>query len=339
MFADTAINDANPGNQTVYPSDVSILFPLPLVPTDLIGANATGSHGALLPKGSYDKMIFSTEADGGRVERPLDAQQPDSTYENLRLVSVRLDPCSKRNTATCRTEVRAVLQTVAKLPGGSVVAHDGAVHIFYDVPELELVSMLREILVLRNAQSVMGVFPSVNGLGVHPTLEAQGAAGPFASGLRTILLSHIGNARIGRITFFDADISNDPTWVFRSFDYVAGSPVQVVLPHFDSRGGALEQVIFGSFPFISASNSGVNGFAIPSSDALDNVEGLSDLPRPAKGQPANAKAHTAFAAAERIQDPDVHNSESIDCANCSLAAGAMAVGKSTYALLSTTSQK
>lgn len=309
-------------------TDVSILYPLPISGgfASFVQPSEAGAHGPLLPAAFVD-VVLGPE---GGLERTT-AEHP-SKYADLRIVSVRLDPCSARGNGGCRTEVRVVLQALynevtgaAGDPVGSTGATDGGVHVMYDVPEPELVTMMKQILTLKKANGDL----ATQELGPHPILAAQGADGAFAKGLRSILLEHLGEARIGRVTAFDHNFNPEMDgWTFSTFDRSGATLTQGKIPFVD-RGG---QTVAGSDALVALTDSSAETFSQPA--APDQVNLLVRGGRPAPGSAGVATLQPALEAALRIQNPTLHNAETTDCANCHLAEGARNVGESLYALKS-----
>src|SRR5699024_9550500 len=135
---------------------------------------------------------------------------------------------------TCKSEVRLVFQAVYDKAAGfendpvaGSAATDGALHVTYDVPEEELVTMMKELLTLKQANGGL----ALQQLAPHPILAAQGLGGAFAQGLRNIVLFHLGDARVARVTFFDHNMDPDSDgWRFGIFDRTGAAFAAVQIP-------------------------------------------------------------------------------------------------------------
>ena len=318
----------------VHTTDVSILYPLPSPgeASDFVRPTEQGTHGVLFPKSAFDAVV------GTRLDRVN--SEPASGYAELALVSVRLDGCSARGNpfTGCTSEVRLVLQAlydktspqVDDDPSLGIAATDGAVHVMYDVPEAELVTMMKQLLTLKRANGDL----ASQTLTPHPILKQQGLGGPFAAGLRSILLEHLGEARIGRITMFDHNFDPDSDgWSFSVFDRLSGNLTRRSVPLLPSQT-PVDQVIFGSTALrgpLAQTSAG----AFLTSTSPDQVTALVAEGRPAPGAPGAAAAlQSAFDAARRLQDPRRHSAESTDCGGCHLAEGAALLGAQAYGLQS-----
>lgn len=310
-------------------TDVSILYPLPLAggAADFLRPTELGNHGVLLPEAAVAAVL------GGR---PLEQTRsvPASGYADLRLVSMRLDPCSARGGAgTCRSEVRLVFQALYEKAAGEegdptagTAATDGALHVMYDVPEAELVTMTKEILTLKKANGDL----ALQELAPHPILAKQGLGGGFARGLRDIVLFHVGEARIGRITFFDHNMEPDSDgWRFGVFDRAGAAFAPGTIPGLSEPS----QLVAGSGTSMPLADS--SAFVLSAAAASpDSVAKLVAGSRPAPGTPQAATLQPTFEAALRVQNPKLHSAETTDCANCHLAEGAKLIGETVYALTS-----
>lgn len=307
----------------VSTNDVSILYPLPEAGSaaDYVPASETTNYGELLPRAALDAVVTT-----GRLEL-TDGVHP-SGYDALRLVSLRLDPCSARGNAGCHSEVRAIFQalyrntqaTVAD-PQLGLAATDGGVHVMYDVPDAELVSMMKEILTLKKANGDA----SVDTLGPHPILASQGPNGTFAAGLRKIVRFHLGADRATRITFFDHNFNPETDgWTFGVSDRVGSTFVAVDIPLAKEK----RQLVSGSPNVGTLLRTSSDGSGI---DAVDRVDALVASGR-STVSPVSPAVAAAMTAALRVQNPTVHSAETMDCANCHLAEGARRIGEGVFGL-------
>lgn len=280
----------------VASADVSILYPIS-APTDrdqLIAPTEVGRHGRLLPAD-----IVGLDSDGGG-------------YDDMRVVSLRLDPCSARG--GCSSEVRVIYQPV--LPGTEVA--DAATHVFYALPADELRLLLEQILTLKKTHGAGVTYPDA--LGPHPILAATGLDGAFAAGLRDALLDHLGADRIVRVTTMHHLFLDGHIWVFRQFDrgvYDELVPQTIIDVDGDSQeiqgSRATEPTHLGGiYPTTAATPS------------VPELEALADEFRPADPTP---ELEVAFGKAIEVQHPGLHSSEDTDCGSCHVAEGARRAGE------------
>jgi len=319
-----------PFSGLVGTTDVSILYPLPLAGAskDFVRPAEEGNHGALLPRSAFDAVL-----PGGNIERVH--SDPPSGYETLGVVSLRLDLCSSRGngpslTGPCHSEVRVVFQPLYEKAAGvendpiaGSAATDGGLHVMYDVPEAELVVMMKQILTLKKANGDL----ALHELAPHPILVAQGLGGAFALGLRAILLEHLGDTRIARITFFDHNFDPDGDgWRFGVFDRTGATFTAAQIPVVASES----LLISGSNTTGPLAESSAEPFS--SAKQSDAVGPLVSSGRPAPGSAGAGALQASLDAALNVQNPKRHTAETTDCGNCHLAEGARMLGEGVYGL-------
>jgi hypothetical protein len=299
---------------------VSILYALPRDLRELsamLRPSAVGNYGALFAPASFAALGFNQLDSVNHVGK--------SGYDNLALVGVRLDPCAPRREGTCAAEVRLVFQPVAQLPesGPEPQALDGGVHVTYEVPQAELRQVAQEVLTLKLANGDRGA----NTLGPHPILAAQGPTGTFANGLRNILLFHVGEQRISRVTAFDHNFHLDGDgWSFVSFDKLRGRYVPGRIPHVPEGN---TQSVGGSAAHGAIALTDTSAFVLSQGVEPDSVAEAVDAGRTETLTipEGRARFEQAVANATKVQDPRVHHVETTGCANCHLAEGATALGR------------
>lgn len=301
-----------PYSGLVGTTDVSILYPLPTgsESTSFVRPSAVGNHGALFPESFFGVALGS----GGRLEQTPSAFP--SGYSELALIGVRLDPCGARKEPGCASEARLVFQAVANdgtaSPPGTV-ALDGAIHVVYDVPARELVGMQQEILFLKSENGDV----ATQELGVHPILKTQGLGGAFAEGLRNILLFHLGEARVAKVTFFNHNMDRESDgWRFANFVRSGATIAKANIPLLTTP----DDLVTGSSAIdtpIASSGVFEESRGIPD-DVTAMVAGMTRDAAPARV--------AAFEAALRVENPLRHTAETTTCVNCHLAQGATALG-------------
>ncbi len=291
--------------EPVGPHDVSVLFPLPAVlgqRTSLIGADATGTRGTLLPEATYDALP------------PVDAVLSNiQSYPLLRVVSARFDPCFPGLGEPCQNQIRLVMQPVTiDKAGEKLAANDAAVHLFYSLSREELEAVVRRVVDLRKAS---GIETDAGPLGVHPALLSEGVEGPFASGFRDALLQYAGDKNLVRVTFMALRGAADD-WRFGGFDIVDGAMVPMEIP---GLSGTYEQ------SFVNADQAGTvfdKASITPESTSADD---FSLFLYPAKVSAATLEARqAAYGALLRVENPERHSPATIDCVTCHIAPGTRA---------------
>jgi hypothetical protein len=295
-------------------------MPLPndLAGSGLLRADAQGPNGELLPRTVFETDLGTTN---------LDFESSGSGYDALRVVGVRLDPCSARSSgkSSCdKAEVRLVMQALVRDPAGRAVYADGGVHLIYDLPPSDLFDMLLEVLTAKNENGNLGSAA----LGPHPILTAQGLTGPFAERLRTIVLRHVGATRLVKATVFNHGNMDEDAWTFAAVEKVGGAFVKASI---GAHRSETSQTVVGSSATGEITNTRASAYP---ELGMDAVEALVSA-QPAPGSREALALSTAFEAAVRVENPTAHTTETTTCANCHLAEGARRIGEGLYAFQST----
>jgi hypothetical protein len=278
-------------------NDVSILFPLPESGQidQLLAPSALGEHGELLPRAVFEHA----------PELTLYADKAGQ-YDVLRVVSARVDPCFPSlvgaPSPSCRFQVRLVLQPIYE-DTGQVYAEDAAVHVFYDLPSGDFIELLSDLLELRE-------HPLQAPLSVQPTIASEGLSGPYATALRAAFLSKLGAARLTRMTFMQLGGERN-AWTFGGFDLTGGTATPVAI----LASTVTEQT------FSNDTIGDPLSFSGDVSPALAGApEDLSPLYDSATASQAGDVALFAlYESILRIENPDRHSPESVDCVSCHTA--------------------
>ena len=300
---------------TIQMNDVSILLPLPRAPAEgelYIKASDAARGGMLLPKDIYDTAT-GEDPDAG----PSPGGALPVPHAGLRVVAIRLDPCFANigpvtDVGACQNQMRLVLQPFFNDADGHVKAVDTGVHAFYSLTRDELVSMVSELLQLR-AASGSGAL-NLGPLAVHPIASREGAAGPFMTGVKNLVLAHAGAANFIRFTRIQVGNANR-TWIFSGFDVASGTITSMRIPKVP--GDATRVTFFQGFA------DDLEGQFNPVTIAKDDMQLLGNV---VEAQDATkAVQQAAFDSALRIENPNKHSPDTIDCASCHLAAPARAI--------------
>ena len=294
-------------------NDLTTVFPLAKSDKELAGyltATSSGALGQLLPKTLYSPLfpdpanIHAIGADVGM------------TYANLRVVAVRFDPCFAQigpitDPASCDNQIRLIFQSIAPT-GGTTSAVDGAVHAFYRVSRADLIVAVREVIALRRAE---GQTRSMGALAPHPLLVKQGVDGDFGAKLGQIILEHAGAKNLIRFTHISSG-NLQTQWFFAGFDVVNSQGAMKTKP-MDVAGLAAHTQSVSFFAGFTAPMAG--GFSAPTT-TKDDLAVLVNVDKAKAASKTAAKA--AFDSALKIQNPEFHSPNTIDCATCHVAESA-----------------
>lgn len=282
-------------------NDVSVLYPLPESGglDQLLAPSASGAHGELLPFAIFEHA----------PELTLYADKAGH-YAALRVVSVRVDPCFPSLVGApspgCRFQVRLVMQPIYD-EAGSVRAEDAAVHVFYDLPAGDFIALLADLLELRkNAKPV----PLHAPLSVHPALLEEGLSGSYATGLRAALLARIGGKRLTRLTFMQLGGKRN-AWTFGGFDFVGGSATPIAI-----LASSVTAQTFTNNPLTDPLS--FSGSVAPAlAGAPEDISALYDSA--AASAWSEDELWPLYEAILRIENPERHSPESVDCVSCHTA--------------------
>jgi hypothetical protein len=282
-------------------NDVTIVMPLAKTQKQFNGYMPAAQ---LLPKALFTSR-FPDQAGPTPVGSDVSMK-----YDNLRVVAVRLDPCFVQigpvtDPSKCDNQLRVVFQSLT-FQGNSTDAVDGAVHAFYRLTRAQLTSALKEIVALRKAN---GQTTAMGALKPHPLIVKQGIDGAFSKGLQQILLKYAGPANLIRFTHFKSG-NLQTTWTFSGFDVggtkAAPTTTAMVIPAMPANTTSVK--------FFEGFGHPMQGTFAPESIAKDAITSLVNA---AKAQAANSAARKAlYDAALRIENPQFHSPNTIDCASC-----------------------
>lgn len=215
-------------------NDVSFLFGQVQNDADidkLLPISAAGIGGTpLVPRPVFDQVVRS----GMAAPPGLPAGsffQGNELYENWHIVAMRFDPCAsttnharltRQQLSGCRFEMRLVAQPLRRITNNPLSYDDFTMHLIYEPTAATkidvMTSLARELQRLKSTSSV-----DTTGLplAVHPTMEAEGLSGPYATELKRIILKFMGAQRLVSIAFMSS-LKGAPPWTFRAFSIGGG---------------------------------------------------------------------------------------------------------------------
>jgi hypothetical protein len=243
------------------------------------------------------------------------ARPADQTYQALRVVSVRLDPCFQSN-GDCLPQVRLVWQPITPANYGSTArygvleAKDAAIHTLYTLTPAMFDKLLASYAALVKAT---GSDLRNEPLQIHPVLLKQGLDGHFATRLRTLLSKYVGPATLWRATAMQG-LPGDDEWSFTGFNVRDGVAHALAIPRIGTPSQRLQvaQLDHSSF---------ANGLVAPLPDvAEDNY--LPDVLRERSLNRIPQRATALAIAIADIENPTRNNPETVDCVSCHAAQAA-----------------
>lgn len=208
--ADTHIVVPDGGTRALGPNDISILFPFDR--GELWPASAASFSEALFGEINPTRFPGLVGNGSGGIFPNLDA---NAQYASLRVVSLRIEPCS----AGCAAQLRFILQSK-----GTSTFRDGAVHVVHNLNAQQFVELRARVLELQvvspeNADPV---------LKVNPALAAQGLGGAFGSALRQRISASASTVTLHRVTFMTRGGARESEWEFGGLEIANGAVTTTV---------------------------------------------------------------------------------------------------------------
>ena len=272
--------------------DVSFLVPLAHARLFFPASQVAGDGAALISRALFDRLPALTVTD-----------DPDALYAALSTVGVRLDPCFSEGAGlkSCQPQVRLVLQPVFDSADG-LTTRDAAIHVFFSVTQAELERVVRELSLLREKS---GVGAPDRLTGAHPGFDNQA----WVDKARTLLLPLLRTNRVVRATAMSLHPSNE-AWVFSGVEVSAGTFTDLAIP-------TLSPAVKGHVTSTGARETLTITLDPPSfsEPTLSTV-----LQNSSRWQASDLQLATAVQAVLRLENPEVHNPGTVDCASCHVAA-------------------
>lgn len=293
--------DAPPPPPSLGMNDVSVLFPLPdrLSAPGYLRATDQGAHGILLPRKVFDLIpTFPVVPAEGLV------------YDRMRVLSLRFDGCGGPRD-DCHPQIRLVLQPLRD----DGLARDSALHVFY---RLGPASMGEVVGALRRMRALA---PGLTDgpLDVNPALAAQGVMGPWGAALRELLLRHIGEQRLTRMTFFLRAPPVQEVWFFGGVERTDGA---FVVMDIVGVGRGNQRVI---------RTEEAQGYRYDLTPEGATPEDHGAVLSAAASARVSAEArNAALASLHRVENPERYVPDQLPCAGCHLATYLLAEAGRTH---------
>lgn len=318
----TSTADVKHTPATIQMNDVSVLYPLATSASDIdnyLSPTSKGAGGPLLPSTIFDAIAAQVQGING-----------PPAIDDLHVVAMRMDPCFAQigpvtDPSACAHMIRLVYQIVqpSTASGTPVTVGDSGFHVFYSLTPDQFDSALKEVVALRIAN---GTGSDLGPLAVHPIMKQQGLSGAEAQGLNAIIEKYAGAANITKITGFLGVFSQHTSWNFAASDVVDGqtTPAQIA----SLTDGTMEQTVsLGTAP------TGLIQLGFQQTTTKDNVQPLLS----AVVQDSSATVRqAAFDSALRVENPNFHSPNTIDCGSCHTAEIARQLVGTDFFKLSTT---
>lgn len=239
----------------------------------------------------------------------LNAEIEDAALHDLRLVSLRIDPCFQDfafdGPLACRKQIRLIFQPVIG-QDDSLTTQDAAVHVFYDFNDFEWSQLLKMWKNLRVSSE------GKRALGVHPLIAREGYQGPTWKKLKSILVQFCTPTRLTRLTI-SAVNRQGFHWIFQGLEKdsngkvhsLAISGIQQMRQSYFINLGTLDNFKVGGIHPLPESLSLVREFL------KDSQKALTDWPQ--------EKLTSFIQDFVDFENPKKFQTGHLDCARCHIA--------------------
>ncbi len=134
-----------------------------------------------------------------------------ATPDQVRIVSVRIDPCFPVAAGVCGREVRLVGQ---RIDPTTLEASDSAIHLFFVFSDADWAVVQDDVLSL----ALLAGGRTAGALDVHPIIARDGWSGTYGLAVRAFLTQHCTPARLKEIALLNAGAE----WRFFRFSVTGG---------------------------------------------------------------------------------------------------------------------
>lgn len=281
--------------QSLDPNDISVLFPLPetMEESQLLEPWTQADFGELLPESIFDRLPSLT------VD-PLH----ETKREELRVIALRFDPCfpQAETPRGCQAQIRLIWQPLTLDGNQELRAIDAALHSFYNLSSEDFFRLLKNLQTLKLQTGAGDQGP----LNVQPRLQQEKMRGLYTEGLLKLVKSFTGAQRLSRITFMRLT-GQGKMWIFGGFDIQGQKMTKIMIP----RTKGFTQFILNVAP--ADYFDGNIGPAPAGADTFNTLMTSSKLITSEEGVREEALA------TYRIENPNLHNPNTMDCVSCHAA--------------------
>ncbi len=276
-------------------NDVSFLYPVSEGPSALLAPQDQGSLGPILPQEVYNQIPLLVVA----IPKA-------EMLTKIKVVSLRIDPCfpGEPTPQKCERSVRLIWQPVEKSRRGMWIAHDAAFHSFYTLNDSEFFALVKELENLKNKYQIQ-----TQGLPlwIHPGL----AKADYREEFKLMLLNYIGEKNLTKITaMFLRGAGN--MWAFVSYAKTASGKLEMQkIPRLDQATAqsfvnlALPEDHFRDSQ-IQPQPKGNDTFNLIMQDQANSLKDPKIL-------------WSEIESMVRIENPKLHNPDTMDCVSCHVA--------------------
>ena len=287
-------------------NDVSVLFSLQ---SKLLGAQAKGKKGVLLPSAFFDSI---------KPLLPASPDAPKDEYAALKVVAARFDPCfTYATSAKCFPQVRLIWQPVEQKNNGSST-FDAGLHTFYQLTPQEWSAVTAKLLALKLKFEKLGVSTLGVPLGVHPALQNPATREAFSKELSLILLEFCGSKSLNRITFMKL-FTPSIWWVFGGFEIKKGAMTKMKIPRHSNEVEEVQNFFNDDYNEPLGMKGSFTPELVNPSKKDELTELLKNYSYNFSTADGRKSVKESLATLDRIENPTIFTPETLDCAHCHVA--------------------
>lgn len=228
--------------QRLAANDVTLLFPLPTRPQDLVTlikiSDLQGTDGeAVFSKNDFEQIIALAESEVSSIgNRRIQLADSARDFTQWIIAGIRFDPSAPGSsrelieTFGSRPQIRLVLQPVSR-SGERIVVHDVTLHVIYDyvadvteaepgavarsIPDNDKVSeIITDLGAIKSRCEALGI--DTNGqLSVHPGLKSPQAA-TVSAAVQDFLQKHLKRSHFNSGAIMALNNGGPEPWIFLS---------------------------------------------------------------------------------------------------------------------------
>ena len=317
-------------------NDVTYIFPLPntsIISGSIRASDLDASGQPVIPVETLTAVAGGSGPLGLLMEGDVLPRSANfDEYNDLFLLSLRIDPCFKDNFADqCRRQIRAVWQPVDHWRDNSPESIDAAVHTFYDLSEKEFSTVLEGIQTLKSHYQLA---TEGKPLGINPGFSNITLT-EYQKDFRTLILQSISLKKMSRMAILKL-AGFGVGWDLFSKNIVGGALIPVkIFP----KGDTEQQV--SNIHGVDSLKDGNFDSSTPSKIAAEIIsrhfytskdQAFFDDESPVTNEQGDqlldvmldsktvlsvpAKAQLVLAKAQRIEDPKANLPGTVDCVSC-----------------------
>lgn len=265
-----------------------------------------------------EKFAFGTVGNP-IVEKNVTAKGAEERSSPYRFVSMRIDPCANilhinGDMRSCERNIRLVFQPL-HLENGKVTAIDSNIHAIYQPDEKTFLSFVNGV---RNLRAAAGAADRDEPLSPQPVIAREGLESPYFHGLLGLMHRYLRASSLKRVAFFgDTNTEHLGHWPMVAVNVHDRKAVRAPLFKLAFQPGEEVKPV----QRIEGATSGFLQEPMPRGDMKPSLFPSVTQPEDPSEMEAFIKAflNEKYQAALQVENPDIHDPSTADCATCHMA--------------------